>query len=143
MPFMFDVKSALFAALQAGTPAGTQVTYAETGKADRRNQIFLGNATDDDNEVAGMRKGPRKPTNVSGTIEVHAVVVTPGKPIDAERAVYGLRDLIADACDSIDRASVAGLQDIRPESSSVDTAETTDGAYSALTVRVHVRGRIT
>lgn len=143
MPFMFDVKSALFAEIQSHAPAGTQVTYAETGKADRRNQIFLGNATDDDNEVAGMRQGTRKPTNVSGTIEVHAVVVTPGNPIDAERTVYGLRDTITDACAALDRASVAGLMDLRPESASVDTAETTDGAYSALTVRVHVRGRIT
>jgi hypothetical protein len=143
MPFMFDVKSALFAAIQSNTPAGTQVAYADPGETARRNVIFLGNATDDDNEVAGMRQGPRKPTNVSGTIEVHAVVITPGKPIDAERAVYGLRDTITDACAGVDRASVAGLMDLRPESASVDTAETTDGAYSALTVRVHVRGRIT
>jgi hypothetical protein len=141
--FMFNVKSALFDALVAAAPAGTQVTFAETGKADRRHQIFLGATTDDDDEVAGMRQGTRKPTNVSGTIEAHALVVTPGKPIDAERAVYGLREVIAEACRSLPRASVEGLQDIRPESGSCDTGETTDGAYSALVVRVHVRGRIT
>jgi hypothetical protein len=140
---MFDVKSALFAALQANAPGGTQVTYAEPGKTDRRVQLFLGSATDDELSPAGMRQGPRKPTNVTGTVEVHGVSISPGGPMDAERIVYGLRDAVTDACLSIDRASVAGLIDIRPESSSVDTAESTDGAYSALTVRVQVRGRVT
>jgi hypothetical protein len=141
--FMFNVKSALHETLTTIVPAGIQVTYAETGKADRRLQIWLGESTDEDLEVAAFRAGTRKPTNVSGTIEAHAVAVTPGKPIEAERAVYGLREHIAEACRSLDRASVPGLIDLRPESASVDTAETTDGAYSALTVRVHVRGRLT
>lgn len=143
MALIFDAKVALFEALKARVPASTQCTFADTGKADRRSQVWLGETTDEDLEPVAMRAGPRKPTSVSGYVEAHALTISPGGPIVAERAVYELRDCIADACMSIDRASIPGLLDVRPESASVDSAETTDGAYSALTVRVRVRGRVT
>ncbi|MDO0926780.1 hypothetical protein QQY24_15645 [Streptomyces sp. TG1A-8] len=138
---MFDTKSALFDRLKASVPAGVQCTYAETGDNSRRQQVWLGATTDDDLASAGMREG-RKPTNVTGYVEVHAVVISPGNPIDAERGVYVLRDSITEACATVDRATVTGLVDLRPESASVETSETTDGAFSALTVRVRVRGRV-
>ncbi|MER5887140.1 hypothetical protein ABT160_25230 [Streptomyces sp. NPDC001941] len=143
MPLIFDAKVALFEALKGLVPAGVQCTFAETGQSDRRQQLWLGATTDEELEPAGMRAGPRKPTNVTGYVEAHAVVIVPGDPIGAERGAYVLRDVVADACRAVDRASVAGLLDLRPESSTVETAETTDGAYSALTVRVKVRGRTT
>ncbi|QBZ73377.1 tail terminator [Streptomyces phage Heather] len=140
MAFMFDTKAALFDRLKASVPAGVQCTFADPGEPARRQAVWLGATTDDDLASAGMREG-RKPTNVTGYVEVHAVVITPGNPIDAERGVYVLRDSITDACATVDRTAVTGLVDLRPESASVDTSETTDGAYSALTVRVRVRGR--
>ncbi|MFC9651464.1 hypothetical protein [Streptomyces sp. NPDC056937] len=143
MALIFEVKVALYEALKGLVPANTQCTFADTGKADRRSQVWLGETTDEDLVPTAMRAGVRKPTAVSGYVEAHALVISPGGPIVAERAVYGLRDHIKDACDAIDRASIPGLLDVRPESATVDTAETTDGAYSALTVRVHVRGRVT
>ncbi|MFF3557325.1 hypothetical protein ACFYXL_28410 [Streptomyces tsukubensis] len=143
MPLIFDAKVALFEALRGRVPAGVQCTFAESGQSDRRRQIWLGATTDEELESSAMRTGPRKPTNVTGYVEVHAVVIAPGDPIGAERGAYALRDLVADACHAVDRASVAGLVDIRPESSTAETAETTDGAYSALTIRVRVRGRTT
>ncbi|MEW2406466.1 hypothetical protein [Streptomyces griseoviridis] len=138
---MFDTKSALFERLKASVPAGVQCTYAETGDNSRRQQVWLGASTDDDLASAGMREG-RKPTNVTGYVEVHGVVISPGNPIDAERGVYVLRDSIAEACATVDRTAVTGLVDLRPESAAVETSETTDGAFSALTVRVRVRGRV-
>ncbi|WP_371800892.1 hypothetical protein OHA38_20460 [Streptomyces sp. NBC_01732] len=143
MALIFEAKVALFEALKGLVPAGTQCSFADTGKADRRSQVWLGETTDEDLEPVAMRAGPRKPTAVTGYVEAHALVVSPGGPMAAERAVYELRDSIADACRSIDRVAIPGLLDIRPESASVDSAETTDGAYSALTVRVRVRGRVT
>jgi hypothetical protein len=138
---MFDTKAALFERLKASLPAGTQCTFAETGDTSRRQQVWLGATTDDELVSAGMREG-RKPTNVTGYVEVHACVISPGNPIDAERGVYALRDSITDACATLDRTTVTGLVDVRPESASIDTSETTDGAFSALTLRVRVRGRV-
>ncbi|MEU8791557.1 hypothetical protein [Streptomyces sp. NPDC048643] len=143
MALIFDAKVALFEALKAATPGGTQVTFAETGDTGRRQQVWLGATTDDDLAPAAMRSGP-KPTNVTGYVEVHAVAITPGNPIDAERAVYAIRDNVKDACGAMNAnlAAVPGLLDVRAESTSVESTETTDGAYSALTLRVRVRGRV-
>ncbi|MEV7467199.1 hypothetical protein AB0O20_11960 [Streptomyces kronopolitis] len=143
MALIFDAKVALFEALKTTVPTGVQCTFAETGKADRRQQVWLGASTDDDLAPVAMRDGPRKPTSVTGYVEAHALVISPGNPIDAERGVYVLRDAITGACAAVDRNSVPGLVDMRPESASVETSETTDGAYSALTMRVRVRGRVT
>jgi hypothetical protein len=142
MALIFDTKVALFDRLKATVPAGTQCTFAEQGDTNRRRQVFLGSTTDDDMQSAAFRDGPKKPTNVTGYVEVHAINITPGDPVAAERGVYELRDAITDACSQVDRAAVKGLVDLRPESATVDTAETTDGAYSALTIRVRVRGRV-
>ena len=143
MALIFDAKVRLFEALKATVPADVQCTFAETGDNSRRKQVWLGATTDDDLAPAAMRSGA-KPTNVTGYVEAHAVVTTPGNPIDAERAVYAIRDHVKDACGvmNADLASVPGLLDVRPESASVESTETTDGAYSALTVRVRVRGRV-
>ncbi|MER5629585.1 hypothetical protein [Streptomyces nitrosporeus] len=143
MSLIFNAKVALFEALRGLVPAGVQCTFAERGQSDRRRQIWLGATVDEELEPVAMRAGPRKPTAVTGYVEAHAVVIAPGDPVAAERGAYELRELVADACRAVDRAAVAGLVDLRPESSSVETAETTDGAYSALTVRVRVRGRTT
>lgn len=143
MTLMFDAKVALFEALKGLVPAGVQCTFAETGQSDRRRQLWLGATVDEELEPAGMRAGPYKPTAVTGWVDVHAVVIVAGDPVAAELGVYALRDVVSDACRAVDRASVPGLIDLRPESSTVETTETTDGALSALTVRVRVRGRTT
>lgn len=143
MALIFETKVALFGALKNAVPAGVQCTFAEKGDTGRRRQVWLGASTDDDLQPAGMRDGPRKPTNITGYVEVLAIVVSPGDPLAAERSVYELRDCIAAACTALDRTAVAGLIDLRPESATVETSETTDGAFSALTVRVKVRGRVT
>ncbi|MFF2039379.1 hypothetical protein ACFVVX_03030 [Kitasatospora sp. NPDC058170] len=143
MSLIFETKVALFEAFKTRVPSGVQVSFADTGKADRRSQVWLGETTEDDLEPVAMRAGARKPTAVSGYVEAHGLVISPAGPIVAERAVYGLRECIAEACRSIDPATIPGLIDVRPESVQVDTAETTDGAYSALTVRVRIRGRQT
>ncbi|MFD7257823.1 hypothetical protein [Streptomyces sp. NPDC059874] len=141
MALIFETKVALFTALKAAAPAGVQCTFAETGKADRRQQIWLGATVDDDLAPVGMRAGA-KPTNVTGYVDVNAVVISPGNPVDAERAVYALRDVISGAVTGLDVRAVTGLLDVRPESATVETSETTDGAFSALTMRVRVRGRV-
>ncbi|WP_328950477.1 hypothetical protein OG778_23910 [Streptomyces sp. NBC_00184] len=143
MALIFDAKVALFERLKADTPADVQCTFAETGDTSRRKSVWLGATVDDDLAPVAMRAGA-KPTNVTGYVEVHAVAITPGNPIDAERAVYGIRDFVKEACAAMnaDLAAVPGLLDVRPESASVESTETTDGAYSALTVRVRVRGRV-
>ncbi|QAX94707.1 hypothetical protein HOV12_gp07 [Streptomyces phage Lilbooboo] len=143
MALIFDAKVALFDKLKALAPADVQCTFAETGDNSRRKQVWLGATTDDELAPVAMRSGA-KPTNVTGYVEAHAVVTTPGNPIDAERGVYAIRDVVKDACGALnaDLASVPGLLDVRPESASVESTETTDGAYSALTVRVRVRGRV-
>ncbi|MGW3930132.1 hypothetical protein ACWECC_18815 [Streptomyces microflavus] len=143
MALVFDAKVALFETLKSYVPAGVQCTFAETGKSDRRQQVWLGATGDEELAVTAMRQGPRKPTAVTSYVDVHGLVITPGDPIGAERAVYGLRDAIADACRALAPATVPGLLDVRPESSETETAESTDGAYAALTVRVRIRGRIT
>lgn len=140
---LFTAKSALFEALKSRAPAGTQVSFADTGQQDRRSHLWLGETADEETEPVGMRAGPRKPTAVTGSIDVHAVVVSPAGPVAAEQAVYGLREAVFTACRAVDPATVPGLLDMRPESATVETAESTDGAYSALTVRVRVRGRLT
>ncbi|MFD9904786.1 hypothetical protein [Streptomyces sp. NPDC059063] len=140
---IFEAKTALFQALKATVPAGVQCTWAETGKADRRQQVWLGATLEDDMTVTAMRQGPRKPTAVTGYVDVHALVISPGDPMAAERAVYGLREAVSEACRAVAPGSVAGLLDVRPESSETETAESTDGAYAALTVRVRMRGRTT
>ncbi|MFJ9646730.1 hypothetical protein [Streptomyces sp. NPDC101206] len=143
MALIFEAKSALFDALKAAVPAGVQCTWSETGKADRRQQVWMGATTEDDMSVTAFRQGPRKPTAVTGFVEVHALVIVPGSPVAAERAVYALRDSITDACAAVAPGAVPGLLDVRPESSETETAESTDGAYAALTVRVRIRGRVT
>ncbi|MER5638427.1 hypothetical protein ABT095_15880 [Kitasatospora sp. NPDC002227] len=143
MALIFEAKVRLFEALKAATPAHVRVTFADTGETSRRTQMWLGETTEDDLEPVAMRAGSHKPTSVSGTVEVHAVHVSPGGPIEAERYAYGLRDVVTAACRLVDPVTVPGLIDVRPESAQVDTAESTDGAYSALTVRVRVRGRET
>lgn len=140
---VFETKEALFERLKAILPDGVQCTYAQTGAGDRRRQVWLGETADEEMQPVAMRQGPRKPTRVTGYIDAHALVTTPGDPLAAERAVYQLRSAIAEACRAIDRTAIAGLLDVRPESAAVDTAETTDGAMSALTVRVRVLGRVT
>ncbi|MEV8015641.1 hypothetical protein AB0O76_04635 [Streptomyces sp. NPDC086554] len=143
MALIFDAKVALFNAVKAVLPGGVQCTFAETVKQDRRKQVWFGATTDDDLAPVAMRSGA-KPTNVTGYVEVHAVAVIPGNPIDAERAVYELRDYVKTACGALNSALavVPGLLDVRAESASVETSETTDGAYSELTLRVRVRGRV-
>lgn len=143
MALIFDAKVALFEAIKAAMPTGVMVTFAETGDNNRRKQVWLGATTDDDLLPAGMRAG-LKPTNVTGYVEAHAVVVTPGNPIDAERGVYEIRDHVKDACAALNAnpSLVPGLIDMRPESATVESTETTDGAFSALTLRVRVRGRV-
>lgn len=143
MALIFETKVALFEAVRALSPAGVQVTFAETGSADRRRSIWFGSTVDDDMQAVAMKDGPRKPTTVTGYIEVHAYVIYPGDPVAAERAVYELRDVIVAACPNVDRRAVRGLLDVRPESAVVDTGETTDGTLSGLTMRVRVRGRVT
>ncbi|MFJ8955630.1 hypothetical protein ACIRO1_36620 [Streptomyces sp. NPDC102381] len=143
MALIYDAKVALFEALRNAVAADVQCTYAETGDNSRRKQVWLGATTDDDLAPVAMRAGS-KPTNVTGYVEVHAVVSSPGNPIDAERAVYEIRDSAKSACAALNASLnvVPGLLDVRPESASVETTETTDGAYSALTLRVRVRGRV-
>jgi hypothetical protein len=143
MALIFDAKVALFDKLKAAVPTGVQCTFAETGDTSRRKAVWLGATTDDDLAPVAMRSGA-KPTNVTGYVEAHAVVTTPGDPIAAERAVYEIRDHVKAACAALnaDLPSVPGLLDVRPESASVESTETTDGAYAALTVRVRVRGRV-
>lgn len=143
MALIFDVKVALFERLKLAVPSGVQCTFAETGDTGRRKQVWLGSTVDDDLVPAAMRVGA-KPTNVTGYVEAHGVVTSPGSPMDAERGAYELRESVKAACAALcaDLASVPGLLDVRPESASVETLETTDGAYSALTVRVRVRGRV-
>lgn len=143
MALIFDAKVALYERLKATAPSGVQCSFAETGDNSRRKQVWLGATTDDDLAPVAMRAGA-KPTSVSGYVEAHAVVTTPGNPIDAERGVYAIRDYVKDACGwmNANAAAVPGLIDVRPESASVETTETTDGAYSALTLRVRVRGRV-
>lgn len=143
MALIFDAKVALYERMKAAAPTGVQCTFAETGDNSRRKQVWLGATADDDLAPVAMRAGA-KPTNVTGYVEVHAVVITPGDPITAERAVYEIRDFVKDACGALngDLPSVRGLLDVRPESASVESTETTDGAFSALTVRVRVRGRV-
>ncbi|CAA07108.1 gp38 [Lomovskayavirus C31] len=143
MALIFNAKVRLFEALKANVPGDVQCTFAETGDNSRRKQVWLGATVDDDLAPVAMRSGA-KPTNVTGYVEAHAVVTTPGNPVDAERAVYGIRDYVKAACAAVnaDLVSVPGLMDVRPESASVESTETTDGAYSALTVRVRVRGRV-
>ncbi|MEU9231219.1 hypothetical protein [Streptomyces subrutilus] len=143
MALIFDAKVALFGAIKAAMPSGIQCTFAETGDTARRKHVWLGATTDDDLAAVAMRSGP-KPTNVTGFIEVHAVVTTPGNPLDAERVVYEIRNHVKTACGALNAnlAAVPGLLDVRAESASVETTETTDGAYSALTLRVRVRGRV-
>ncbi|MGY5131272.1 hypothetical protein ACWGJW_02425 [Streptomyces nigrescens] len=143
MALIFDTKVALFNALKTAVPAGVQCTFAEKGDTGRKRQVWLGASTDEDLQPVAMRDGARKPTNVNGYVEVLAIVVTPGDPIAAERSIYELRDSVAGACTALDRTTVPGLLDLRPEASTVETSETTDGAFSALTVRIKVRGRIT
>lgn len=143
MAIIFETKVRLFEALKSTVPAGVQLSFADTGEANRRSQVWLGETTEDDLEPVAMRAGQRKPTAVSGLVDAHALVISPGGPIVAERAVYELREAIEAACRLIDPATVPGLLAVRPESAQVDTAETPDGAYSALTVRVRVRGRQT
>lgn len=143
MALIFDVKVALFEAIKAEVPAGVQVTFAETGDTGRRKQVWLGATTDDDLAPVAMRAGA-KPTNVTGYVEVQAIVIAAGSPINAERAVYELRDYVKTACAALNSslAAIPGLQDVRPESANVESTETTDGAFSALTLRVRVRGRV-
>ncbi|QAY26932.1 hypothetical protein SEA_SHAWTY_7 [Streptomyces phage Shawty] len=143
MALIFDAKVALFEKLKAIAPGDVQCTFAEPGDKARRKAVWFGATTDDDLAPAAMRAGP-KPTNVTGYVEVQAVVITPGKPMDAERSVYAVRDVVKEACGALnaDLASVPGLLDVRAESASVESVETTDGAYSALTLRVRVRGRV-
>ncbi|MFJ3339982.1 hypothetical protein ACIPT3_02175 [Streptomyces diastaticus] len=143
MALIFETKVALFERMRATVPAGVQCTFAETDEKGRRKHVWMGATTDDDLVPAAMRAGP-KPTNVTGYVEVHAIVTSPGDPIHAERSVYDIREFVKSVCGALqaDVASVPGLMDVRPESSSVESIETTDGAYSALTVRVRVRGRV-
>jgi hypothetical protein len=141
MALIFETKVALFDALKLAVPAGVQCTWAETGKADRRQQVWLGANVDDELAPVGMRSGA-KPTSVTGYIEVHAVVISPGKPVDAERSVYALRNAVSAAVSGMDTRAVTGLLDVRAESATVETSESTDGAYSALVMRVRVRGRV-
>ncbi|WP_030244204.1 hypothetical protein [Streptomyces sp. NRRL S-350] len=143
MAVIFDAKVALFEALKVALPSRVQVSFADTGEANRRAHVWLGETTEEDLEPVAMRAGQAKPTAVNGLVDVHGFYVSPGGPIEAERFVYGLREIVAAACRLIDPATVPGLIDVRPESVQVDTAETPDGAYSALTVRVRVRGRQT
>ncbi|CAD80106.1 gp38 [Streptomyces phage phiBT1] len=143
MALIFDTKVRLFDALKATVPGGVQCTFADPGEKSRRKGVWLGATTDDDLAPVAMRSGA-KPTNVTGYVEAHAVVTSPGNPIDAERAVYEIRDVVKAACAAVnaDLPSVPGLLDVRPESATVESAETTDGAYAALTLRVRVRGRV-
>ncbi|GAB2572487.1 hypothetical protein GCM10027168_01590 [Streptomyces capparidis] len=143
MALIFEAKVALFDRLKAATPTGVQCTFAETGKSDRRQQVWLGASADDELAPVAFRQGPRKPTAVTGYVDVHALVISPGDPIGAERVVYSLRDAVTEACRAVEPAGVPGLIDVRPESSETETAETTDGVYAALTVRVRIRGRVT
>lgn len=143
MAVIFEVKVRLFEAIKAVLPTSYQVTFADSGKADRRTQVWLGETAEEDLEPVAMRAGARKPTAINGTVEIHAVHVSPGGPVVAERFIYELRDALEAACRLVDSATVPGLIDVRPEAATVDTAESTDGAYSALTVRVRVRGRQT
>jgi hypothetical protein len=140
---VYETKLALFEALKLAVPPATQCTFAQTGKADRRNQVWLGATGDDDLQVVGFRSGTKKPTNISGYVDVHAVCISPGNPADAERNLAVLRAAIVEAVASVDRSSVPGLLDLRAESGEVDTSETTDGAFSELVLRVRVRGRVT
>ncbi|MFF7361082.1 hypothetical protein [Streptomyces sp. NPDC008125] len=143
MALIFEAKVALYEAIRAAVPAGVQVTFAETGDTGRRKQLWLGATTDDDLTPVAMRAGA-KPTNLTGYVEVHAVVIAAGSPINSERAAYELRDYVKTACGALNSnlAAVPGLLDVRPESASVESTETTDGAFSALTLRVRVRGRV-
>lgn len=143
MALIFETKVALFDALKAHAPAGTQVTFAENPEGVRKRQLWLGATMDDDLQPVAMRDGPRKPTNVTGYIDVSARSVSPAGALAAERSVNELREAITSACAALDRTSVPGLMDVRPESAAVETLETTDGAHSALVVRVRVRGRVT
>ncbi|MFJ7419782.1 hypothetical protein ACIQXD_14370 [Streptomyces uncialis] len=142
MALVFEAKVALFDRLKAAVPAGVQCTFAETVKSDRRQQVWLGATGDEELAVTAMRQGPRKPTALTSFVDVHALVILPGDPIGAERAVYGLREAIVGACRALAPGTLPGLLDVRPESSESETAESTDGAYAALTVRVRIRGRI-
>ncbi|MFE9026232.1 hypothetical protein ACFYOA_08210 [Streptomyces iakyrus] len=142
MALIFNAKVALHERLKGSLPGDTQCTFADPGEPARRKAVWLGATTDDDLAPTAMRDGPRKPTTVTGYVEAHAVVISPGNPIDAERSVYELRDHITDACSLLDRATVPGLVDVRPESATVETSESPDGVFSALTLRVRVRGRV-
>lgn len=143
MTLVFDTKVALFEALKANAPGGTQCTFAQTGDADRGKQIWLGETIDDELKTAAFHAQPRKPTDVSASVDVHLLATSPGDPMDAERQVYALREAAVSACVSVDRAAIPGLMDLRAESAAVETGESADGSFSMMTIRVRIRGRVT
>ncbi|GGM48461.1 hypothetical protein GCM10012275_19280 [Longimycelium tulufanense] len=141
---MLAVKIALFERIRARlAPRGVSVTFGDPADQARTRSVWFGDTTESELEPRALAPGRRKPTDLRAEVTIVASAIAPGDPINAERAVYGLRQEIeAAVLDDFDPGSVPGIQDVRPSRVTVTNGETGQGTAATAEITVAIRAHL-
>ena len=141
---MYAVKAALLPKLQADI-SNVQITYGDSGGAMRRESIFMGDITSNDQTPQAFASGRRR-LYEDYTLEVHISVQSKAAGLqEAEERAVVLATAVENVCNDYPTLSgaVTGLMFIEPTGISMSTSEAgADGPRVFTTVHIRVKGKL-
>jgi len=137
------LKSALKTAMAAeASLAGVPITYGEPGDQARSEHIWIGAATDGDQELASFRSG-RKRRDETYNLDIVVDVTSIGKVEANEARAVLLGTVIEEMlADDPKVGSVTNLLWCIVDSFELDSHETAEGPRSTYTLTLSARGRL-
>jgi len=141
---MYAVKAALLTKMQADI-SGVQITYADSGGSMRRESIFMGDITSNNQTPEAFASGRRR-LYEDYTIDVHVAVQSKAAGVqEAEQRAVELATDVENVVNDYPTLSgtVTGLMFIEPSGMSMSTSEAgADGPRVFTTVHIRVKGKL-
>ena len=140
---MYATKAALLGKLQDDI-SGVQITYGDSGGAMRRESIFLGDITSNEQTPQAFASGRRRLIE-DYTVDVHVAVQSKTNLQEAEERAIALATSVENVINDYPTLSgaVTGLMFIECSGISMSTAEAgVDGPRAFVTVHARVKGKL-
>ena len=141
---MYAVKAALLTKMQADI-SNVQITYGDSGGAMRRESIFMGDITSNDQTPQAFASGRRR-LYEDYPLDVHVAVQSKAAGLqEAEERSVVLATAVENVCNDYPTLSgaVTGLMFIEPTGISMSSSEAgADGPRVFTTVHIRVKGKL-
>ena len=141
---MYAVTAALLTKMQADI-SNVQITYGDSGGAMRRESIFMGDITSNDQTPQACASGRRR-LYEDYTLDVHVAVQSKAAGLqEAEERAVVLATAVENVCNDYPTLSgaVTGLMFLEPTGISMSSSEAgADGPRVFTTVHIRVKGKL-